>query len=100
MYALFAELKYPEEVIKNMLTDDILERSTIYRELIEKGIEEGIEEGREEGIVSVLITRFGDIPDKLSQRIYSIRNSSVLKDLLRLAVTSRDVDEFERKLGA
>lgn len=89
---VFAELKYPEEMIKNMLTDDILERSAIYRELIEKGIEESI--------VSVLITRFGDIPDELSQRIYSIRNSSVLKDLLRLAVTSRDVDEFERKLGA
>ena len=93
---VFAELRYPEEVIRNMLTDDILERSAIYRELIEKGMEKGMEES----IVSVLITRFGDISDKLSQRIYSIKSSSVLNDLLRLAITSRDIDEFERKLGA
>jgi len=89
---VFAELKYSEEVIKNMLTDDILEQSAIYHELVEKGIEESI--------VSVLITRFGDIPEELSQRICSIRNSSLLKDLLKLAVTSRNIDEFERKLSA
>ncbi|MEA1870018.1 MAG: hypothetical protein U9N09_07755 [Euryarchaeota archaeon] len=92
---VIAELKYPKEVIEDML-DDMLEKSEIYRELIEKGEKKGMEES----IISVLITRFGEIPDKVSQRIYSIRNSSVLPDLLKLAVTSRDIDEFERRLSA
>ena len=104
---VIAELKYPREVIEDML-DDILEKSEIYHELIEKGekkgmekgMVEGMEKGRAEDIVSVLSTRFGDIPSKVSQRIYSIRNSSVLRDLLKLAVTSRDIDEFERRLSA
>ena len=96
---VIAELKYSKEVIENML-DDLLEKSEIYRELIEKGEKKGMEKGMEKSIISVLITRFGDIPDKVSQRIYNIHNSSVLRDLLKLAVTSRDIDEFERELRA
>ena len=97
---VFAELKYSKEVIKNMLTDDLIERSEMYREIMGKGVKKGMEKGMEDSIVSVLITRFGEIPDRLAQRIYHIRDNTVLKDMLKLAVTSRDISEFERKMSA
>ena len=109
---IFAELKYPEEVIKAMTLGDLeklMKESRFYKETLGKGRVEGrvegkVEgkvEGREESILSALAARFGAVPDRLSRRIHRIRerNSSLLDDLLKLAVTTKDIGEFERKLG-
>ena len=97
---IFAELKYPDEVVKAMMTDELLKKSTFYREARDEGIAVGMEKGRESGIRSVLSVRFGSVSARLSERIHSImeRNSSLFDDLIKLATTAKDVGEFERKL--
>ena len=94
---ILAELKYPPEVVKKMIGDDFIKQSTVYKE----ALEEGVAAGREMDILSVLATRFNQVPDRLSQRIRNIRerNGSLFDDLIKLAVTAKDLGDFERKLG-
>ncbi len=101
---VLAELKYPPEVAKEMIGDELLKRSTFYKETLEEGLlkgeEKGVAIGREEGILSTLAARFGSVSDQLSRRIRTIRerNASLLGDLIKLAATVKDIGEFERKL--
>ena len=95
-----------------MIGDELLKRSTFYKETLEEGLSKGIEKGmekgvekgvaigREEGILSTLAARFGAVSDQLSRRIHTIRerNASLLGDLIKLAATVKDIGEFERKL--
>ena len=97
---VLAELKYPPEVVKEMIGDELLKQSTFYKETLEKGVAEGIAIGREKDILFVLATRFNQVPDRLSQRIRNLRErGSLFDDLIKLAVTAKDLGEFERKLG-
>lgn len=106
---ILAELKYPPEVVKKMIGDDFIKQSTVYKEALEEGVSigkkegeaMGISRGREEDILSVLATRFNQVPDRLSQRIHNLRerNGSLFDDLIKLAVTAKNIGDFERKLG-
>jgi hypothetical protein len=101
---VLAELKYPPEVVKEMIGDELLKQSTFYKETLEEGVsigrEEGVAIGREKDILFVLATRFNQVPDRLSQRIRNLRErGSLFDDLIKLAVTAKDLGEFERKLG-
>ena len=77
--------------------EELAMQSTFYNKTYATG--ESIGEG--ESIFSILATRFGSVPDRISMRIYTIReeNASLLDDLLKLAVTAEDIGEFEGKLG-
>jgi len=94
---ILAELKYAPEVVKEMIGDDFIKQSTVYKE----ALEEGASLCREKDILSVLATRFNQVPDRLSQRIRNLRerNGSLFDDLIKLAVTAKDIGDFERKLG-
>ena len=97
---IFAELKYPEEVIKAMTLGD-LEKLMKESRLYKKTLGKGRVEGRNESILSALAARFGSVPDRLSLRIHGIReiNRAMLDYLLKLAVTAKDIGDFERMLG-
>ena len=93
---ILAELKYAPEVVKEMIGDDFIKQSTVYKE----ALEEGASLCREKDILSVLATRFNQVPDRLSRRIRNLRErGSLFDDLIKLAVTAKDLGEFERKLG-
>ena len=122
---ILAELKYSSERVKEMIGDDFIKQSTVYKEALHEGVsigrKEGVSIGREEGeamglsigrkegvsigrekdILSVLATRFNQVPDQLSRRIHNLRerNGSMFDDLIKLAVTAKDIGDFERKLG-
>ena len=126
---ILAELKYSSERVKEMIGDDFIKQSSVYKEALHEGeaigMKEGVSIGREEGeamgisigreegvsigismgrekdILSVLATRFNQVPDRLSQRIRNLRerNGSLFDDLIKLAVTAKDISEFEGKLG-
>ena len=66
--------------------------------IIDEGIQKGWEEGMEKSILSVLSARFGDIPVNLTDVICHTKNQSRLDKLLKLAATSRTVNEFERMM--
>jgi len=98
--ATFASLKYPKEVVKNMIQDKLLKETPFYMDLREEAMEEGMEKGAESGIITILAARFGAVSDRLSKRVHSIRerNAKVLTELMKLAATVKDIGEFERKL--
>jgi len=94
--ATFASLIHPKEVVKNMIQDKLLKESPFYRDVLE----EGREEGMEKTIIAALAARFGSVSDRLSERVHNIRerNSALFDELIKLAVTAKDIGEFERKL--
>ena len=108
----FASLIHPKEVVNNMLKDKLLEETPFYQDVLEEGREEGREEGMEKGmekgreegmektIIAALAARFGSVSDRLSERVHNIRerNRSLFDELIKLAVTAKDIGEFERKL--
>ena len=102
---ILAELKYSPEVVKEMIGDDFIKQSTVYKEALHEGEaigrEEGVSMGREKDILSVLAIRFNQVPDRLSRRIHNLRerNGSLFDNLIKLAVTAKDIGDFERKLG-
>ncbi len=81
-------LGYPEKLMKE---------SRFYKETLGMGRVED-SGGR---VLSALAARFGSIPCRLSLRIHSIReiNRAMLDYLLKLAVTAKDIGDFERMLG-
>ena len=88
---VLAGLKYPKELIKSLMKVEIMRESVIYQDILD----EGMEKGMEKSIISVLAARFGDIPANLADRIYHTKNQSRLDKLLKLAATSKTVNEFE-----
>ena len=84
---IFAELKYPDEVVKTMIKDKLLKQPTFYKETRD----EGMSAGRESGVRSVLAARFGSVSDRLSGRIYHImeRNGSPFDGMIELAATAK-----------
>ena len=79
-----------------MIEDKLLKQSPLYGDLIE----EGRGEGAEETIIAALAAGFGSVSDRLSERVHNLRerNVGVLNELIKLAVTVKDIGEFERKL--
>ncbi|MFQ6057084.1 MAG: hypothetical protein ACE5KT_11990 [Methanosarcinales archaeon] len=69
---------------------------------IEKGKREGKKEGKLEGlkksVLSVLRARFNKVPRRITNKIKTIKESSKLEHLLKLAVLEKDLDEFEKNL--
>ncbi len=100
---IFAELKYPEEVVKAMSLDDLeklMKESRFYKDTFGEGMDKGITIGREESILSALAARFGTVPDQLSRRIHTLRerNGSLFDEMIKLVVTAKDISEFEKRL--
>ena len=93
---ILAELKYSTGVLESVIKMELVEQSTLYQEVLE----EGIISGRAESIFIILTELFGQVSDQLSRklRIIRVRNSAVLDDLVKLAATTKDLSEFERKL--
>ena len=93
---IFAELKYPDDVLESVIKMELVEQSTFYQEVLE----EGIIGGRAESIFTILAELFGPVSDRLSRklRIIRVRNSALLDDIIKLAATAKDIGEFEMKL--
>ena len=72
----------------------------------QKGRQEGLVEGLEKGIVQtaresildVLDTRFGQVPASVRERINALCSEPKLKDLLRRAVRTPSIEEFQATL--
>jgi flagellar biosynthesis/type III secretory pathway protein FliH len=84
---------------------------TLFEELalkegLEKGLEQGIQKGLEKGILQnareaildVLDTRFGQVPDSVRERVNTIGSEPTLKNLLRRAVRTPSLEEFQAAL--
>ncbi|MEY3223123.1 MAG: hypothetical protein RLZZ203_1979 [Cyanobacteriota bacterium] len=80
--------------------------TSIERLAKQEGIEEGLQEGRQLGVIQssqdsvieVLETRFGEVPITIIDAVNNINDSSVLKTLLKRAISIPSLAGFEQLL--
>ena len=73
---------------------EILEKSEISQDVLNKGMEKGMEES----IIRILSKRFGNISPSLADIIYHAKNKSQLHKLIDLALSSNNLAEFEKNI--
>lgn len=59
-----------------------------------EGITEGIEKGRIESLITILKTRFDNVPEEIIQKIQSIRDIKRLDELLKQAIQIKQLDQL------
>lgn len=77
------------------------EEATVCRlwdEVRADGVEEGRIEGKAEDIIDIL-EDVGNVSEELKEFIYRQKDLNELKKMLKLAGSSKSVDEFEEKIG-
>ena len=62
---------------------------------MEKGMEKGMLADAREMVAEVLSTRFSQIPEKIVKAIATIEDRTILKELLKKAVLTRSLEQFE-----
>ncbi len=71
---------------------------------IEQGIEQGIERGSvqtaQENIITVLETRFGEVPEIFRERINQIEDLATLRQLLIRGITIASFEDFEQEISS
>lgn len=83
-----------------MLSDDILEDSWAYQEMLAKGMEKGMEKALREAIMDVVQIRFPEIAESVHQRIYSIEDVDSLRRLNVKLSIAKDVQEAKQALAS
>lgn len=78
--------------------------TSVERVGIKKGIQQGIQQGElntlREALAEVLIARFGEVPSSLIAAISAIADPVVLKNLLKLGISTPSPAVFEKSLQA
>lgn len=80
--------------------------TSIERLAKQEGLEEGLQEGRQEGIlqmgrdnlIEVLETRFSEVPTSIIDAVNNINDSSLLKTLLKQAISIPSISDFQQLL--
>jgi hypothetical protein len=65
----------------------------------QEGLDEGILQKGREDVIDVLTIRFSDVPPSLVEAINQIEDPSLLKTLLRQAITTSSIAEFQGHLS-
>ena len=100
-----------------MLSDDILEESWAYQEMLAKGLEKGLQQGMEKGlqqglqqgmekgraelreaILDIVHIRFPEIAERVRRRVYSIEDLDSLRRLNVKLSIAKDAQEAEQAL--
>ena len=85
--------------LQQRLPDKTMPHITLFEELaLKEGLEKGIVQNAREAILDVLETRFGQVPDSLRERVNTIGSEPTLKNLLRRAVRTPSLEEFQATL--
>jgi hypothetical protein len=61
-------------------------------------IQQGIVQNARQAVIEVLKTRFGIIPENVTQELNKIYDHEILHKLLRAAIAVSSVEEFEHSL--
>jgi hypothetical protein len=105
-YAILNKIQFRSQ-LQQRLPDTAMPHITLFEELaLKEGRQEGLVEGLEKGIlqtareaiIDVLDTRFGQVPDSVRERVNALCSEPTLKNLLRRAVRTPSLEEFQSAL--
>ena len=101
--AILGGLAHDSQTIRNIISEEIVQESSIVQYFTEKSFEQGIEQGKKqqavEAILTVLEVRFQtDIAEKLRPFLGAIDDLERLDALHRVAARASDLDEFTQAL--
>ncbi|MCP4112938.1 MAG: hypothetical protein GY749_46665 [Desulfobacteraceae bacterium] len=71
----------------------------IFEEGIEKGIEKGVMKDARDMVIEALKERFVAVPSGIRDEVYSVGQHEAMKELLRYAIRSSDIEEFRKVLS-
>ena len=72
--------------------------SNIEREAMDRGLQQGASQTARGALLDVLDVRFGEMPSHIEEQLHELDDPSVLRRLLRRAVSVESIEEFEREL--
>lgn len=101
--AILGGLVYDAQIIREAISEVIVQESSIIQYYTEQALEQGIEQGKKqqavEAILTVLEVRFQtDIAEKLKPFLGAIDDLQRLDVLHRVAARASDIDEFTQAL--
>ncbi len=86
-----------EEVI-SMLNFDLMD-TVAGKQIFEEGVEKGILKNAKSMVIEALTERFVVVPSGLRESVYSVGHHKELKELLRYAIRSPHIEDFEKILS-
>jgi hypothetical protein len=85
--------------LQQRLPDTAMPHITLFEELaLKEGLEKGILQNGREAILDVLDTRFGQVPASVREQVNALCSEPTLKNLLRRAVRTPSLEEFQAGL--
>ena len=97
--AILGGLAYDSQIIREAISEVIVQESSIIQYFTEKGIEQGKKQHAVEAILTVLEVRFQtDVAEKLKPFLGAIDDLQRLDQLHRVAARASDIDEFTQAL--
>ena len=94
--------KFVEHIKKDR---EMEERFMLFEELLKEERKSGREEGRQEGregmaeAIIVFLSKYGEVPDTLSEKINEEKDMEVLKQWIKLSVEVESIEEFISKIS-
>ncbi|NEO47673.1 MAG: Rpn family recombination-promoting nuclease/putative transposase [Moorea sp. SIO4A3] len=89
---VLAGLRFDKDLIRRLLSEEVMEESVTYQDIIQKGLQQGLQRGKQEGILLVvmrlLTLRLGLVDPVLQQRIEGL-------SIARLEELSEALLDFE-----
>ena len=93
--AIFAGLVYDAQTILDIISEEIVQESSIIQYFTEKGIEQGRKQHAVEAILAVLEVRFQtNVAEKLKPFLGAIDDLQRLDQLHRVAARASNIKEF------
>ena len=97
--AILGGLAHDSQTIRDVISEVIVQESSIIQYFTEKGIEQGKKQHAVEAILTVLEVRFQtDVAEKLKPFLGAIDDLQRLDQLHRVAARASDIDEFTQAL--
>ncbi len=77
---ILAGLRFDKNLIRQLLSEDVMQESVIYQDILQKGKQQGKEEGKQQGkqeeacrfLIRLLNRRFGELDSSIIERIQGL----------------------------
>jgi predicted transposase YdaD len=100
---ILAGLRFEKDLIRQLLSEDIMQESVIYQDILQKGQEQGKQQEACSLCISLLSERFGEIDESISQKVQALQTDkleALCRALLRMSGINDLVAWFEQNASS